>query len=254
MHNTGTEVLTGATIVKLTRTLAIIPITLVLGFYQAKKASGQNKASIKSAFPMFILYFIIASIITTFLNYFMDRNIFSAEISSAILSFFALMKFFSEYFIIMAMGAIGLHTDIVDLIKNSDIESFIKMVSNKFNLSDEDAVNIKSIYPTWEELIGKEIDVDTKLIYNDRLFKALVKHIVQLNWLPTDAATVYVEINEQNKGTVEDPIPYNGNMILYANKYYSQNNTIYKCIRDSVIPLYDSLNNLINIYVEVYNV
>ena len=55
MHNTGTEVLTGATIVKLTRTLAIIPITLVLGFYQAKKASGQNKASIKSAFPMFIL-------------------------------------------------------------------------------------------------------------------------------------------------------------------------------------------------------
>ena len=118
MHNTGTEVLTGATIVKLTRTLAIIPITLVLGFYQAKKASGQNKASIKSAFPMFILYFIIASIITTFLNYFMDRNIFSAEISSAILSFFALMKFFSKYFIIMAMGAIGLHTDIVDLIKN----------------------------------------------------------------------------------------------------------------------------------------
>ena len=53
------EVLTGATIVKLTRTLAIIPITLVLGFYQAKKAYGQNKASIKSAFPMFILYFII---------------------------------------------------------------------------------------------------------------------------------------------------------------------------------------------------
>ena len=47
----------------------------------------------------------------------MDRNIFSAEISSAILSFFALMKFFSKYFIIMAMGAIGLHTDIVDLIK-----------------------------------------------------------------------------------------------------------------------------------------
>lgn len=86
------------------------------------------------------------------------------------------------------------------------------------------------------------------------MFKALVKHTVQTNWLPTDAATVYVEINEHNKGTVEDPIPYNGNMILYANKYYSQNNIIYKCIRDSVIPLYDSLNNLINIYVEVHNV
>ena len=47
----------------------------------------------------------------------MDRNIFSTEISSAILSFFVLMKFCSKYFIIMAMGAIGLHTDIIDLIK-----------------------------------------------------------------------------------------------------------------------------------------
>lgn len=43
MHNTGTEVLTGATIVKLTRTLAIIPITLVLGFYQAKKLLVKTK-------------------------------------------------------------------------------------------------------------------------------------------------------------------------------------------------------------------
>lgn len=118
MHNTGTMVLDGATIVKLTRTLAIIPITLVLGFYMAKKHSGTNKASVKSAFPMFILYFVIASIITTICNYCMDSNIFSAEISSAILSFFALMKFCSKFFIIMAMGAIGLHTDIIDLIKN----------------------------------------------------------------------------------------------------------------------------------------
>lgn len=118
MHNTGTQVLDGATIVKLTRTLAIIPITLILGFYQAKKSSGTNKASVKAAFPMFILYFIIASIITTILNYLMSNNIFSVEISSLILSFFSLMKFCSKFFIIMAMGAIGLHTDIIDLIKN----------------------------------------------------------------------------------------------------------------------------------------
>lgn len=118
MHNTGTMVLDGATIVKLTRTLAIIPITLILGFYQAKKSSGTNKASIKSAFPMFILYFILASVITTICNYCMDSSIFSVEISSYILSFFALMKFCSKFFIIMAMGAIGLHTDIIDLIKN----------------------------------------------------------------------------------------------------------------------------------------
>lgn len=118
IHNTGTQVLDEATIVKLTRTLAIIPITLILGYYQAKKSSGTNKASIKSAFPMFILYFLIASIITTVCNLLINDNTISMEIGQNILGFFALMKFLSKFFIIMAMGAIGLHTDIVHLIRN----------------------------------------------------------------------------------------------------------------------------------------
>lgn len=37
IHNTGTQVLDSATIVKLTRTLAIIPITLFLAVYNSKK-------------------------------------------------------------------------------------------------------------------------------------------------------------------------------------------------------------------------
>ncbi len=118
IHGTGTQVLDEATIVKLTRTLAIIPITLILGFYQAKKSSGKNKASIKSAFPMFILYFILASVFTTVCGYLMDNGITSPELSATIVSFFGLMKFISKYFIIMAMGAIGLHTNIVELIRN----------------------------------------------------------------------------------------------------------------------------------------
>ena len=51
-----------------TRTLAIIPITLVLALFRAKQSgsnSNEGGFSFKKAFPMFILWFIVASLITT---------------------------------------------------------------------------------------------------------------------------------------------------------------------------------------------
>lgn len=94
-----------ATIVKLTRTLAIIPITLVLAFVRTRKEKALNtKVRMKKIFPFFILYFLLASVITTIFN-------LSPEITSPI-------KELSKFFIIMAMSAIGLNTNIVKLIKS----------------------------------------------------------------------------------------------------------------------------------------
>ena len=61
----------------------------------------------KKIFPFFIIYFVIASIITT-----IATNVFN--ISPA---FFNPIKELSKFFIILAMAAIGLNTDIVQLIK-----------------------------------------------------------------------------------------------------------------------------------------
>ena len=60
MH-AGANTLDYATIVKLTRTLAIIPITLVLALYRTRKAKQGNAAStfsLKKVFPFFILFFV----------------------------------------------------------------------------------------------------------------------------------------------------------------------------------------------------
>ena len=89
-----------ATIVKLTRTLAIIPITLVLGIIKSK--DSVEKVNPLKAFPTFILFFLLASIITTLLP--LPETFLSS------------MKFLSKFFIIMAMSAIGLNTDIKKLI------------------------------------------------------------------------------------------------------------------------------------------
>lgn len=60
----------------------------------------------KSVFPFFILLFVIASIITTVCVHF-----------GVDIKYFKPFKELSKFFIVMAMTAIGLNTDIVKLVK-----------------------------------------------------------------------------------------------------------------------------------------
>lgn len=108
MWGLGSATLDKAVTVKLTRTLAIIPITLVLAFVRSRKEknSNENKVSFKKIFPFFILYFIAASIITTIAVHFGVAS-----------SFFSPVKTLSKFFIVWAMAAIGLNTNIVKLVK-----------------------------------------------------------------------------------------------------------------------------------------
>lgn len=107
MWGLGTATLDKAVTVKLTRTLAIIPITLIIAFIRTKQAGKEGKkVNIKNIFPFFILYFIGASVITTM-----------AVGCGIPTSFFAPFKELSKFLIVMAMAAIGLNTDIVKLVK-----------------------------------------------------------------------------------------------------------------------------------------
>lgn len=108
MYHLASATLDKAVTVKLTRTLVIIPITLVLAFMRTKKArtAGEEKLDFKNIFPFFIFYFILASIITTIALHF--------GVSSTLFSPF---KELSKFFIILAMAAIGLNTDIIKLVK-----------------------------------------------------------------------------------------------------------------------------------------
>lgn len=95
-----------AVIVKLTRTLAIVPITLALAIYTSKKEAKSEKGSysISKIFPWFVLGFVAASVINTFI-----------PIPTVI------TKFLSEagkFVIVMAMVSVGLNTNIVELVKN----------------------------------------------------------------------------------------------------------------------------------------
>ena len=107
MYGLGSSTLDKAVTVKLTRTLAIIPITLILAFLRTRKAEqGEGKVDLKKIFPFFILWFILASVVTT-----------AATAAGVSVAVFDPLKTLSKFFIVLAMAAIGLNTDIVKLVK-----------------------------------------------------------------------------------------------------------------------------------------
>lgn len=106
MYHLQSATLDKAVTVKLTRTLAIIPITLVLSFFKLRKNKDGQKVNLKKVFPFFIIYFVLASLITT-ISIHMGV---SAD-------FFTPFKELSKFFIVLAMVAIGLNTNVIQLIK-----------------------------------------------------------------------------------------------------------------------------------------
>ena len=108
LYGLGSQTLDKAVTVKLTRTLAIIPITLVLAIARERREkAASNNFSFKRSFPMFILWFIVASLITTICT--------ALGVNASV---FTPLKTLSKFFIVMAMTAIGLNTDVVKLVKN----------------------------------------------------------------------------------------------------------------------------------------
>ena len=93
-----------ATIVKLTRAVMIIPITIFLAFFCTKINKQETDYNVGKIFPWFILWFVVASIICT-------TNILPSYIAKSLTSL-------GKFSITLAMVAIGLNTNLKHLLKN----------------------------------------------------------------------------------------------------------------------------------------
>lgn len=118
------------------------------------------------------------------------------------------------------------------------------------SLADEEAVQAPYLYDEWSG-DGVEYAKDYKLRRNGKVYKVITAHTSQMDWTPEVSASLFTVIDEVHAGTLEDPIPYSGNMELFAGKYYAQDDVVYLCNRDSGIPLHHALKDLVGIYVEV---
>lgn len=125
---------------------------------------------------------------------------------------------------------------------------------NSLVVDDNTAVRMMAFYPTFESVVGQEVKLGYKFTYGGKLWRVIQPTLtIQAHYAPAvGTESLYEEINETHDGTIDDPIPYNGNMALKNGLYYYQDGAIYLCTRDTVNPVYSPLRELAGLYVEVY--
>lgn len=117
-------------------------------------------------------------------------------------------------------------------------------------LTDSQALSIPLCFNEWET--GVAYSVGDRVQYDGKLWKCRQAHTSQDGWQPSiNTASLWETINETNQGTIDDPIPYDQTMSVYSGKYYLENGTKYKCIRDSGQPLYAPCSALVGNYFEL---
>lgn len=131
---------------------------------------------------------------------------------------------------------------------------------SKRKLTAEEMLAVKSLYPRWGEDIkeGDAVTKGMKFLYTDgKLYAVRQDHTILPHYYPSvNTAALYEEItpeyNENGElGTLDNPIAYEGNMALEEGKYYTQDDIIYQCTRDTGNPVYHNLSELVGLYVEI---
>lgn len=134
----------------------------------------------------------------------------------------------------------------------------IRPVIEHASQSLEDAVALTAVelFPQWKELVkegrtvqkGFRFQQEGKLYRTEQPTYTFVEHYV-----PGTAGTesLFSKVDEAHKGTIDDPIPYEQNMEIFKDLYYTQGGVLYLCTRSSGQPLYHDMSNLVGVYVEV---
>lgn len=121
MHALGSATLDKAVTVKLTRTLAILPIVMGLSFWRLRStrtssAAGEATPAWWRLFPTFILYFLFASLLTTLCDIPAIKTALE-RCAIDVTACFKMLKTLAKFFIVIAMVAIGLNTNVIKLLK-----------------------------------------------------------------------------------------------------------------------------------------
>lgn len=69
------------------------------------------------------------------------------------------------------------------------------LASSVEEMTDEQALEVAALFPTWASKIGEAVTAGERLWYNTKLYKVLQPHTVQEDWTPDTAVSLYVEVS-----------------------------------------------------------
>ena len=121
--------------------------------------------------------------------------------------------------------------------------------------SNNDALKVKNLFDDWIDYTANGADNLKKgqiVKTADGLWRVRQEHKAQKHYPPSiHTASLYERIVKDHAGTEDDPIPYAPPMKIFNGKYYTQDNVLYKCTRNSKQALTHNLSELVSFYVEV---
>lgn len=140
-----------------------------------------------------------------------------------------------------------------DLTFEEIIAFVVKTQVNTLDIPDRMSLRMMRYYPEFSEIIGQTVKQGFKFTYENKLYKTIQPELtMQLHYPPGNGTeSLYTRVDFEHTGAIYDPIPYEGNMELFADKYYSQADMMYLCTRNTGSAVYHALVDLVGLYVEL---
>lgn len=120
-----------------------------------------------------------------------------------------------------------------------EVETLIAAIPAAINtrgFTNEQALENKDWFPIWgDENAPMGMGVDAGFMFRHKaegeaeytLYKVLQPHTLSAEWVPGQGTeSLYVKVSV-HAGTIEDPIPYEQNMLIEEGKYYTQDGVLY---------------------------
>lgn len=122
-------------------------------------------------------------------------------------------------------------------------------------LTSQQAATVTYLFKPWTAIDenGNAVHyaIGDRRRYNEVVYECRQEHDALAHQTPDIIPALWLRLDVEHAGTMEDPIPYAPGMEIFNGKYYVENDVIYLCNRDSGTALYNNLIDLINIYVVI---
>lgn len=126
----------------------------------------------------------------------------------------------------------------------------LEQYNQRTDIPNQEALDRMVVIYDWSKYIGQVLKQGQLCVHNEKVWRSRQEHTVLEVYPPSlDTASLYEVIEIIPTGEKDDPIPYTPPMEIFDGKYYSEDNLLYLCNRDSGTALTHRLADLVGIYV-----
>ena len=130
-------------------------------------------------------------------------------------------------------------------------EIIFEQYNSRTDIADKEALDRALVIYDWDYYIGKSLQAGQVVVHDGSVYRVRQDIAQVLDVYPPsiDTAALYEVIVMTATGEKDDPIAYTPPMEVFSGKYYTQDDELYLCTRDSGTALSHDLKDLVGIYV-----